>query len=74
MDEELKLDNISEFSPHINSIGYELFHILLKHGELETGFYARPDSSYDQSGYNAAKLYLSATIAAQFDFQKDNSG
>jgi hypothetical protein len=59
----LRVENISEFNPHINAVGYELFKILFEHGELETGFYSRPDSSNDQPGYNAAKLYISATMA-----------
>ncbi|MFP1922953.1 DUF815 domain-containing protein [Lonsdalea quercina] len=73
VDEDLKLDNLAQFQPHINSIGYELFKVLHEHGELETGFYARPDSSYDQSGYNATKLYLSATMATQLSSQTGES-
>lgn len=65
--ENLKLENLSQVKPHISAIGGELFKILRQRGELETGFYARPDSSYDNSGYNAAKIYLSATIASIFN-------
>lgn len=65
VDEKVELDNLSSFQPHVNSIGHELFKTLSKHGELETGFYARPDSSYDKSGYNATKLYFSTIIANQ---------
>ncbi|WP_067342409.1 hypothetical protein [Marinomonas spartinae] len=41
-----------------------MFIALCKHNELETGFYARPDSTNDQLGYNATKLYLSATMSS----------
>lgn len=63
VDEQLQLDNLTPNTPYLNTVGYEMFKLVHKHGELETGFYARPDSSYDQSGYNAAKLYLSSSIA-----------
>ena len=66
VNENLKLENLTQAEPHINSIGYELFKLIYQHRDLETGFYSRPDSSYDQSGYNAAKIYLSASIASLF--------
>ncbi|MGL0949681.1 P-loop NTPase fold protein [Vibrio vulnificus] len=71
--ENLQLENLMNNNPHMNTIGFELFKLLENHGELETGFYARPDSSYDQSGFNAAKLYLSATISSLFGSSKEKS-
>lgn len=71
--EKMQLDNISQSSPHINSICFELFKLLYRHGELETGYYARPDSNYDQSGYNAAKLYISSAIANVFSSQENSN-
>ena len=64
VNEQLQLENLIPDKSHCNTIGYELFKLLYKHGELETGFYARPDSSNDQNGYNAAKVYLSASVSA----------
>ncbi|HCE2679883.1 TPA: hypothetical protein NGU92_001338 [Vibrio parahaemolyticus] len=72
--EKLQLENLMNNKPHMNTIGFELFKLLENHGELETGFYARPDSSYDQSGFNAAKLYLSATISSLFGSSRESSG
>ncbi|WP_353242741.1 ATP-binding protein [Providencia sp.] len=71
--EKMQLDNISQSSPHINSICFELFKLLYRHGELETGYYARPDSNYDQSGYNAAKLYISSAISNVFSSEKNGN-
>ncbi|MDQ7734254.1 P-loop NTPase fold protein [Halomonas sp. SpR1] len=67
VNEDLKLENLMQKEPHINAISYELFKIIYRNRDLETGFYSRPDSSYDQSGYNAAKIYLSASIASLFE-------
>ena len=73
VNENLKLENLIQAEPHINSIGHEVFKLLYKHGDLETGFYVRPDSNYDQSGYNAAKIYLSATMATLFSSNKNTN-
>ena len=73
VNENLKLENLSKTPPHINSIAHELFKILHQNGDLETGFYTRPDSNYDQSGYNVAKIYLSSTMASLFFRESKNS-
>lgn len=73
VNENLKLENLSKTPPHINSIAHELFKTIHQNGDLETGFYARPDSNYDQSGYNVAKLYLSATMASLFIKEEKSS-
>lgn len=72
VEEKIQLDNILHTEPHINSICLELFNLLYRHGELETGYYARPDSNHDQLGYNAAKLYLSSTISNVFSTKNKN--
>lgn len=65
--EGIKTENISQYHPHINSVALELFKLLHNQGDLETGFYCRPDSSYNLAGYNAAKLYISSVITRFFD-------
>ncbi|EGQ8094588.1 hypothetical protein G4T96_001089 [Vibrio cholerae] len=59
-------ESLSQSTTDGHTIGYEMFKLLHRHGELETGFYVRPDSGYAQNDYNTAKLYLSACIASQF--------
>lgn len=62
----LESESLSQSVTDSHTVGYEMFKLLHDHGELETGFYVRPDSGYAQSDYNTAKLYLSACIASQF--------
>ncbi|WP_430247788.1 hypothetical protein ACIH2S_17320 [Providencia sp. PAZ2] len=69
--EKIQLDNIAQSMSHINSICFELVNLLYRHGDLETGYYSRPDSNYELSSYNAAKLYISSTISSMFE-TKDN--
>ena len=66
LDENIHLNNLDNDRAQINTLGYELFKLLYKHDELETGFYARPDSTRDQVSYNASKLYFSSAIAEVF--------
>ncbi|HAV1357147.1 TPA: hypothetical protein JG824_002878 [Vibrio parahaemolyticus] len=63
---EIDSESLSQSTIDSHTIGYEMFKLLHRHGELETGFYVRPDSGYAQNDYNTAKLYLSACIASQF--------
>ncbi len=69
--ENIDHNALSQASPHINTIGYELFCLNYKYGELETGFYARPNSKSDS--YNVASLFLSSTISALLSIDPKNS-
>ena len=62
----LELESLNQPITECHTIGYEMFKLLNEHGELETGFYVRPDSGYAQGDYNTAKIYLSACIASLF--------
>lgn len=73
INQKLELEGLNQPIPDCYSIGYEMFKLLHAHGELETGFYARPDSNYAKSDYNAAKLYLSACVASQFNNENTSS-
>ncbi len=66
LDENIHINNLENERSQINTLGYELFKLLYNHDELETGFYARPDSTRNQVSYNASKLYFSSAIAEVF--------
>ncbi|ELM3749513.1 P-loop NTPase fold protein [Aeromonas dhakensis] len=67
--ENIDHNALCQVSPHINTIGYELFCLNHKYGELETGFYARPNSKSDS--YNVVSLFLSATISALLSIEPE---
>ncbi|WP_335922715.1 hypothetical protein [Shewanella algae] len=70
---EIDSESLSQSTTDSQTIGYEMFKLLHEHGEMETGFYVRPDSGYAQNDYNTAKLYLSACIVSQFSSAKSSS-
>ncbi|MCA6999322.1 P-loop NTPase fold protein [Dickeya solani] len=45
----------------LNKISCGIFILCHRHGELETGFYLRPDS--DDEAYNAVKVYLAMVVS-----------
>ncbi|WES88625.1 P-loop NTPase fold protein [Dickeya fangzhongdai] len=51
--------------PNLNKVANAVFDLCYRHGELETGFYLRPDS--DDDAYNAAKVYLAVLISQFFE-------
>lgn len=51
--------------PDINQIASIVFDLCHRYGELETGFYLRPDSSDD--AYNAAKFYMAAILSKKLE-------
>ncbi|WDE04643.1 hypothetical protein SG34_025480 [Thalassomonas viridans] len=60
--EEINLEALMSGTLHPNAIGLALFNLCNKYGELETGFYARPDSN-DES-YNVSQVFLSTVISS----------
>lgn len=58
------IDADSLISPyaHPNRIGMVLFTLCHQYGDLETGFYARPDGVHES--YNASQIFLSSVIAS----------
>ncbi|MEQ9907980.1 hypothetical protein ABRP70_08980 [Pectobacterium odoriferum] len=51
--------------PEINQIASTVFDLCHRYGELETGFYLRPDNSDD--AYNAAKFYMAAILSKKIE-------
>ncbi|MFJ5440892.1 hypothetical protein [Pectobacterium sp. CHL-2024] len=51
--------------PDINQIASTVFDLCHRYGELETGFYLRPDSS--DNAYNAAKFYMAAILSKKLE-------
>ncbi|WP_226066567.1 P-loop NTPase fold protein [Dickeya zeae] len=49
----------------MNKIANAVFDLCYRNGELETGFYLRPDS--DKDAYNAAKVYLATIVSQLFE-------
>ncbi|WP_038907632.1 P-loop NTPase fold protein [Dickeya oryzae] len=49
----------------MNKIANAVFDLCYRHGELETGFYLRPDS--DDDAYNATKIYLATMVSRLFE-------
>ncbi|WP_053979295.1 hypothetical protein [Marinagarivorans algicola] len=58
------IDADSLISPyaHPNRIGMALFTLCHQYGDLETGFYDRPDAVHES--YNASQIFLSSVIAS----------
>ncbi|WP_054113771.1 hypothetical protein, partial [Marinagarivorans algicola] len=58
------IDADSLISPyaHPNRIGMALFTLCHQYGDLETGFYDRPDGVHES--YNASQIFLSSVIAS----------
>ncbi|MBP2836000.1 P-loop NTPase fold protein [Dickeya parazeae] len=52
---------LGEGDKDINKIACEIFSLCHRHGDLETGFYLRPDS--DDEAYNAVKMYLAMLVS-----------
>ncbi|MBG6031907.1 hypothetical protein I5E97_12790 [Proteus hauseri] len=61
----IDIDGLISNNTHFNMIAYELFKILEKHQELETGFYLRPGSNNET--YNAAMFLFSAVVQRYLD-------
>ncbi|MEI7377418.1 P-loop NTPase fold protein [Dickeya chrysanthemi] len=62
-------DNLSEEGgKDFNKIACAIFNVCHRHGDLETGFYLRPDS--DDDAYNAVKMYLAMLVSR---FLKENT-
>lgn len=60
--EEMNLDSLTGSTLHANAVGLAQFNLCNKYGELETGFYARPDGN-DES-YNVSQIFLSTVISS----------
>ncbi|WP_225087002.1 CpaF/VirB11 family protein [Pectobacterium colocasium] len=56
---------LEDNEPEINQIANTVFDLCYRYGELETGFYLRPDNSDD--AYNAAKFYMAALLSKKFE-------
>ncbi|WP_107759734.1 P-loop NTPase fold protein [Dickeya sp. Secpp 1600] len=52
---------LGEGGKDVNKIACEIFSLCHRHGDLETGFYLRPDS--DDEAYNAVKMYLAMLVS-----------
>ncbi|WPD75638.1 CpaF/VirB11 family protein [Dickeya fangzhongdai] len=62
-------DDLSEKgAKDFNKIACAIFNVCYQHGDLETGFYLRPDS--DDDAYNAVKMYLAMLVSR---FLKENT-
>ncbi|WP_407321536.1 P-loop NTPase fold protein [Dickeya ananatis] len=62
-------DDLSEKgTKDFNKIACAIFNVCHRHGDLETGFYLRPDS--DDDAYNAVKMYLAMLVSR---FLKENT-
>ncbi|MBG2874869.1 hypothetical protein I4902_03115 [Proteus alimentorum] len=61
----IDVDGLISNNTHFNMIAYELFKILEKHQELETGFYLRPGSNNET--YNATMFLFSAIVQRYLD-------
>lgn len=59
----IKLSNLSSYSPEISTVAYELFKVLEKNNDLETGFYCRTDGNLGNIGFSASKFYITATCS-----------
>ncbi|MEI7346090.1 P-loop NTPase fold protein [Dickeya chrysanthemi] len=55
-------DDLSEKGGEdFNKIACAIFNVCHRHGDLETGFYLRPDN--DNNAYNAVKMYLAMLVS-----------
>lgn len=61
----IDIDGLIGNNTHFNMIAYELFKILERNQELETGFYLRPGSNNET--YNAAMFLFSAIVQRYLD-------
>ncbi|ANE73990.1 P-loop NTPase fold protein [Dickeya solani] len=52
---------LEEGGKDVNKIACEIFSLCHQHGDLETGFYLRPDN--DNNAYNAVKMYLAMLVS-----------
>ncbi|MBE9588182.1 MULTISPECIES: P-loop NTPase fold protein [Moraxella] len=68
--EKFDMDLLYKPNPAINGIGKTMVELYAKYGELETGFYARPDTNHDM--FNACQLILS-TLLANYNSTNKNS-
>ena len=68
--ENMPIEQLSNKDIHPHTIGMALFHLCQKNGELETGFYARPDGN--SSSYNSSMFFLSSIISNYLNDEKDN--
>ncbi|SQD79584.1 hypothetical protein [Moritella yayanosii] len=59
--ENIPIEKLSDQSIHPHVIGMALFNLCKNNGELETGFYARPDGN--SSSYNSSMFVLSSVIS-----------
>ncbi|MCI4216338.1 hypothetical protein MRO97_10705, partial [Dickeya dianthicola] len=59
---------LGEGGKDFNKIACAIFNVCHRHGNLETGFYLRPDS--DDDAYNAVKMYLAMLVSR---FLKENT-
>lgn len=69
--EEMNLDSLTGSTLHANAVGLAQFNLCNKYGELETGFYARPDGN-DES-YNVSQIFLSTVISSYLSSEKQFS-
>lgn len=60
--EKFDMEILNNTNLSANSIGKIMVELYAKHGELETGFYARPDSN--NAMFNASQIVLSSLIAS----------
>lgn len=56
---DIQVNNLSS----ISTISYELFKILERNNDLETGFYGRPHDNISNIGFNASKFYITTTCS-----------
>lgn len=59
--EQVSVNSIKQPNIDINQIAKNMVEVYSKYSELETGFYARPDTN--NNFFNATQFYFSATIA-----------
>ncbi|TYL43625.1 P-loop NTPase fold protein [Dickeya sp. ws52] len=57
IDDDLSEEGVKDF----NKIACAIFNVCHRHGDLETGFYLRPDN--DNNAYNAVKMYLAMLVS-----------
>jgi hypothetical protein len=69
--EDMNLDSLTGSSLHANSVGLAQFNLCNKYGELETGFYARPDGNNES--YNVSQIFLSTVISSYLTKDRKSS-
>lgn len=71
--ERIEVEELNRQKVSPNDIGKSMVKLYAQYGELETGFYARPDTNF--TTFNIVQLLLSAAIAnyTQSNLSKDDS-